>query len=205
MKRLITILTVAMTLGGNLFAQRNTQVTKTYKVDSFQSIELNAVGTIYLTQSDTYSLKIEGEEGEVNKLQIKQSNEKLTIQNQDSEKQFKKNKENMLTIHLTTPQLKSLDFNGVGKLELLNQWTLEQFKINFTGVGVLEIKKLKCQALDVNITGVGKGDVCVECEKLKASVDGIGGLTLSGKAKNASLSKSNFLGFLNTDKLKVEE
>ena len=205
MKRLITILTVAMALGSNLFAQSNAQVTKTYKVDSFQSIELNAVGTIYLTQSDTYSLKIEGAEGEVNKLQIKQSDGKLTIQNQDSEKQFKKNKENMLTIHLTTPQLKSLDFYGVGKLELLNQWTLEQFKINFTGVGVLEIKKLKCQTLDVNITGVGKGDVCVECEKLKASVDGIGGLTLSGKAKSASLSKSNFLGFLDTDKLKVEE
>ena len=36
------------------------KVSEVRKVDAFSSIEITSVGTIYFTQSDTYSFKIEG-------------------------------------------------------------------------------------------------------------------------------------------------
>ena len=42
------------------------QVSETRSVSSFHSIEVESVASVYFTQSDTYSLRIEGEKKWVN-------------------------------------------------------------------------------------------------------------------------------------------
>ena len=44
---------------------KDTKVSEVRKVDAFSSIEITSVGTIYFTQSDTYSFEIEGKEKHV--------------------------------------------------------------------------------------------------------------------------------------------
>ena len=55
------IIALILTFVGMLsvYAQ-DTKVSEVRKVDAFSSIEITSVGTIYFTQSDTYSFKIEG-------------------------------------------------------------------------------------------------------------------------------------------------
>ena len=80
---------------------------------------------------------------------------------------------------------------------------LDDVKITISGVGDLDIEELICQSLDVKIEGIGKGEVNVKCQKLKATVSGIGGLTLSGETAQASISKTG-LGYLDTEELKID-
>ena len=60
------IIALILTFVGMLsvYAQ-DTKVSEVRKVDAFSSIEITSVGTIYFTQSDTYSFKIEGKEKHV--------------------------------------------------------------------------------------------------------------------------------------------
>ena len=47
----------------------------------------------------------------------------------------------------------------------------------------------------------GSGELAVDCEHLDASIEGVGSLTLSGKAKSAQISKDG-IGSVSTRRLK---
>ena len=60
------------------------------------------------------------------------------------------------------------------------------------------------EVVQIDIDGVGKGNVNVYCDKLKARADGVSSLKLSGKAHSADI-KDGFLSKINDRRLKVEE
>lgn len=180
---------------------QNGKVTDVRKVDAFSSIEITSVATIYFTQSDTYSLKIEGKEKYVKVTTTVVKNNCLVIGFKEGDKQNRNIKDGV-TIFLSAPDLKSLEFSGVGNFNCNEPLKLDNVKFQIEGVGNLNVKDLICHNLKVGLEGVGKADIHVNCDYLSADIDGVGSVTLSGTAGKADISKGG-IGSVNTHNLKV--
>lgn len=180
---------------------QNSKVSEVRKVDAFSSIEITSVATIYFTQSDTYSLKIEGKEKYVKITSTVVKDDCLIIGFKGGDKQSRNLKEGV-TIYLSAPDLKEMEFTGVGNFNCEKPLKLDNVKFQVEGVGKLNVKDLTCKSLKVNLEGVGSADINVDCDYLSASLDGVGHVTLSGTAGKADISKSG-VGGVNTRNLKV--
>lgn len=96
----------------------------------------------------------------------------------------------------------SLDNEGVGsmhfksilanKIEITNEGvgsvtvdkvTGDDFSIDNEGVGKVSIGFFKGGKLDIDNEGVGKVSAKVDCHSVKAALEGVGGITLSGKTQ----------------------
>ncbi len=183
-------------------ADGDTKVSEVRKVEAFSSIDITSVGTIYFTQSDTYSLKIEGQEKYVKNTETTVKNGCLVIGFKDRENKGMRNQKNGVTIHLSAPDLKKVEFAGVGSFHCDTPLKVDEVKFDVEGVGKVNISDLTCRKLRVALQGVGSADIHVTCDYLSASLDGVGKVILSGSAGEANISKGG-IGSVNTKQLKV--
>lgn len=202
MKTSLFIFTIALTLGAlfsPLQAQSNKKVIRNEVVSGFSSISLQAVGDIFFTQSDDYSLRIEGPEEYVKRVTVAVKNGKLILgykqQNNDSKR---------LKYYISAPDLSHVNVEGVGSFRCEKKLKLRNLELNMEGVGSINIADLECKALRAHLEGVGKVNVHVNCVNLIASADGVGHMTLSGYAKTAKITKDG-IGGVNTRNLQVGE
>ena len=180
------IIALILTFVGMLsvYAQ-DTKVSEVRKVDAFSSIEITSVGTIYFTQSDTYSFKIEGKEKHVKNTETTVKDGCLLIGFKD-----RKNKS------------KKVEFTGVGEFNCEKPLKLDEVSFEVKGVGEVNVSDLTCDELKVALRGVGSADIHVVCDYLTARMSGVGDVTLSGTAGHADISKGG-IGGVNTCNLKV--
>lgn len=180
---------------------QNGKVSDVRKMDAFSSVEITSVATVYFTQSDTYSLKIEGKEKYVKAITTVVKNDCLVIGFKEDDKQNRNIKDGV-TIFLSAPDLKSMEFSGVGSFNCNEPLKLDNVKFQIEGVGKVNVKDLTCHNLKVELEGVGNADIHVNCDYLSADIDGVGGVTLSGTTRKADISKGG-IGSVNTRNLKV--
>ena len=180
---------------------KGNEVTEVRKVEAFSSIQVTAVASVYFTQGSAYSLKIQGKEKLVKKIKISVNNGLLSIDS-ERDKNGNINGNNGVDIYITAPDLKSVDFTGVGSFNCKAPLKLNDVKFSVEGVGKLKVDDLKCKSLNVDLQGVGKADIHVNCDRLSANVEGVGGIDLSGRAGTANISKSG-IGGVDTDNLKI--
>ncbi|MCI1647418.1 MAG: DUF2807 domain-containing protein [Bacteroides sp.] len=179
---------------------KDVRVSEKRKVENFSSIDITAVATIYFEQSDRCSFKIEGKEKGVKKTKSYVKNGVLTIEREkDSNGNLtvQNGKKDGVVIYLTAPDLKEVEFAGVGSFNSKSSLKLGDVKFEIEGVGKVNIVDLKCRTLKVEIEGVGKANIHVNCDYLKADVEGIGSMELSGSAGRADISKGG-IGRVNT-------
>lgn len=199
----ITLSCIFAVVAGSVYAAgdaKEVKVSEVRKVEPFSSIEVVSVATIYFTQSDTYSLKIEGKERLVKNTATTVRRGCLIIDFKDEEKA--KHVKEGVTIYLSAPDLKEMEFTGVGSFNCEKPLKLNDVKFQVAGVGKMNVEDLTCRSLDISLGGVGKADIHVVCDQLSASVDGVGRITLSGSARSADISKGG-VGSVNTRNLKV--
>ena len=179
------------------------RVSQTRTVEPFHAIDITAVGEIIFTQSDTYSLRIEGKEKLVNNTTTAVSGGTLAIGMKN--KKTSRGQNNGVTIYLTAPDLEGIEFKGVGSFRCSEALRLDgDLDIEIKGVGEVNIDDLHCRNLGLRLRGVGEAEVCVDCEHVEALMHGVGSVTLRGHARTADLHKSG-IGDLNTGGLEVEE
>ena len=199
----ITLSCIFAVVAGSVYAAgdaKEVEVSEVRKVEPFSSIEVVSVATIYFTQSDTYSLKIEGKERLVKNTATTVRRGCLIIDFKDEEKA--KHVKEGVTLYLSAPDLKEMEFTGVGSFNCEKPLKLNDVKFQVAGVGKMNVEDLTCRSLDISLEGVGKADIHVVCDQLSASVDGVGRITLSGSARSADISKGG-VGSVNTRNLKV--
>ena len=95
-------------------------------------------------------------------------------------------------------------FEGVGSFNCKSRLNLKNVKFDIQGVGSLNVADLHARNVKITLEGVGNGELTVDCDRLDASVEGVGSLTLSGKARSAHISKDG-IGSVSTRRLKVGE
>jgi len=158
---------------------------------------------VYFTQSNSYSLKIEGREEYVTTTTTEVKGDCLII-GFKNKKDGDNNRNKGVTIYLSAPDLKDVEFTGVGSFNCEGALKLNDVKFEIEGVGKVNVKDLTCKSLVVKMEGVGKADIHVDCDRLRASMEGVGSVTLSGRARQADISKGG-IGGVNTRNLKIGE
>lgn len=181
-------------------AANKDNVSEVRKVDSFSSIEITSAATIYFTQDDNCSLRIEGKEEFVNNTSTTVEGGCLVIDFR--EKEDKKMRENGVTLYLTAPDLKKVSFTGVGGFNCEEPLKLDEVLLRIGGVGEINIADLTCHKLKVKLEGVGEANIHVNCDYLSAGMSGVGSVKLSGTAGDADISKGG-IGSVNTKELVV--
>lgn len=179
------------------------KVSETRSVSAFHSIEVESVAEVYFTQSDTYSLRVEGEKKWVNQTKCTVKDGVLLITWAEKGKKTTKNV-NGLSIYISAPDLQKVIFEGVGSFNCKSSLSLKDVKFDIQGVGSLNVADLHARNVKITLEGVGNGELTVDCDRLDASVEGVGSLTLSGKARSAHISKDG-IGSVSTRRLKVGE
>ena len=198
------IIALALAFAGVICAWgQDNKVSEVRKVEAFSSIRITSVGTVYFTQSDSYSLQIEGREKYVKNTESTVKDGHLTI-GFKNKKDGNNNRNKGVTIYLTAPDLKNVEFSGVGSFNCNEALKLSDVKFEIEGVGKVNVEDLTCNSLVVKMEGVGKADIHVNCDRLRASMEGVGSVTLSGRAGQADISKGG-IGGVNTRNLKVGE
>lgn len=196
----IIALVLAAVCSVNAMAKDDTKVSEVRKVEAFSSIEVTSVATIYFTQNSTYSFKIEGLEKYVKTTTSEVKNGRLMIGFKDGDEN--RQRKNGITIYLSAPDLKEVEFTGVGSFNCDAPLKLEDVKFQVEGVGTVNVKDLTCRTLKVGLEGVGKANIHVNCDNLSANLDGVGHVTLSGSAGKTNISKGG-VGSVNTRDLKI--
>ncbi|EGF51246.1 GIN domain-containing protein [Bacteroides fluxus] len=185
----------------NVCAQ-DVKVSEVRKVDAFSSIEVTSVGTIHFTQSDTYSFKIEGKEKYVKNTETTVKDGRLLIGFKDKKNKRMRNQKDGVVIWISAPDLKKVEFTGVGEFKCEKPLKLDEVSFEVKGVGEVHVSDLTCNELKVALRGVGSADIHVACDYLSAKMSGVGDVTLSGTAGHADISKGG-IGGVNTDNLKI--
>lgn len=198
----IIALILAAIFSVNVMAKDKVEVSETRKVGNFYSVEITSVATVYFTQSNTCSLKIEGKEERVKETVTYVKDGKLIVDFKDKNNSGTKNRKDGVIIYLTAPDLKEVDFEGVGSFNCDTPLKLGDVKFKVEGVGKINVKDLICRNLSVSMEGVGKAEIHVNCEYLRANIDGVGSVKLSGAAGKADVSKSG-IGRVSTSDLKI--
>lgn len=199
----ITLSCLFAAITGTVYAASNEKsdnVSEVRKVTAFSSIEVTSVATIHFTQSNTYTFKIEGKEKYVKSTTSGVKDGCLVIGFKEGEEN--RQRKNGVTIYISAPDLKNVEFTGVGSFNCDTPLKLEDVKFQVEGVGTLNVKDLTCRSLKVGLEGVGKADIHVNCDNLSANLDGVGHVTLSGTAGKANITKGG-VGGVNTRDLKV--
>lgn len=180
------------------------KVSETRSVSAFHSIEVESVAGVYFTQSDTYSLRVEGEKKWVDLTKCTVKDGVLLITWAEKGKKKTTKNVNRLSIYISAPDLQEVTFEGVGSFNCKSRLNLKDVKFDIQGVGSLKVADLHARNVKIDLEGVGSGELTVDCDQLDASVEGVGSLTLSGKARSAHISKDG-IGSVSTRRLKVGE
>ncbi|WP_308772477.1 GIN domain-containing protein [uncultured Bacteroides sp.] len=180
------------------------KVSETRSVSAFHSIEVESVAGVYFTQSDTYSLRVEGEKKWVDLTKCTVKDGVLLITWAEKGKKKTTKNVNRLSIYISAPDLQEVTFEGVGSFNCKSRLNLKDVKFDIQGVGSLKVADLHARNVKVSLEGVGSGELTLDCDRLDASVEGVGSLTLSGKARSAHISKDG-IGSVSTRRLKVGE
>lgn len=94
-----------------------------------------------------------------------------------------------------------VDNEGVGSV-IINQLQSDDVDVDNEGVGKVTIGNFKGGKLAIDNEGVGKVSAHVDCQRINASLDGVGGITLSGVTREYQKSKDGVGSFHDSD-LKV--
>ncbi len=174
------------------------------RVEPFHNLSINTIGDIHFVQSSDYALRIEGTRELVKKHQTKVVNNTLSITIESKEKESNTKRIKGVDIYIYGPNLRKLALFGIGSFFCEDPLILQNADFNLDGVGDIEIKDLRCDKLDIDINGVGEGNINVRCNYLEADLNGIGSITLSGYAKQSRINK-NGVGSVNTKNLKTNK
>lgn len=145
-----------------------------FEVDDFTAIEASVVGNIEITQSNTTSVTAEGSEELLDQLDVQMNDGKLILKMEESLwKRFKRNS-NKLTIHIFTPTLTRVEFEGVGNIRILESFTTPELVISSTGVGNFTALGLNCDFVKIDSEGVGNTILGGKTDRLEIDSEGVG-------------------------------
>ena len=140
-------------IGQNSIQPSKERSTRDYQVKAFNKIDVSTVGDMVYTQSadGKYSLQISGPDNILDLIEVKVKNETLYL----SMKKSKVKNAKDLKITLSSPELNSINFTGVGNISIPQGLVTSNFNMYSKGVGEMKIKQLKCEQINVYCTGVG--------------------------------------------------
>lgn len=175
-------------------------VKETINLDKIHSIGLGIAANIYLTQSNTQKVVIEGQRNIIDNIKREVENGSWNIEFDQKARNYDE-----LNIYISLPSIKALAIGGAGNIKGQTAFNdLDDLKISIGGSGNIalsgdarevsigiggngkvNLSKLRTENCEVSIAGNGNCEVAVN-EKLDVSIAGMGKVRYSGNPKVSS-------------------
>lgn len=180
MKRFLTSMSVALLLFQGGYAQKEKQetiegngkiVTRDVPVTSFTSLQAGGIFQLRISQGNTESVKLEGDENLLSLIEVKNEGSKLII-NTDKLKNKNVNikSKKSMQVHVTYKKINQMELNMIGNVQSGTSLTFDN--------------------LDVKNSGVGNLDLTLTAKAINLTNKGVGNVTLNGTAQDATISNT---------------
>lgn len=179
--------------------------TETREVGGFDSIQLDGVGNLVITQGDSVALQIEAEDNILPYLESDVVGNTLRLGFHDNFWQRTLLPTEPITYSLVVTDLNALTFNGAGNLDM-NELATDELSITVNGASQVKINDLQADSLSIQINGTGNVSVAGEVTIQKISIDGAGTVSNSDLKSSQANITANGLGIATvwaTDQLDV--
>lgn len=189
MKNLQILFAVTFLFTSFTFVQGSNSL-KSIDVDKFRGIRVNGNYQVFLKQGSTQSVKIEGEEKEVNAMSTKVENGIWSIQNRSKNGKSQcnsysnsYNSKSPMKIYITMSDLDYISLSSSGKVSTENTFNVDN--------------------IDLKLTGSGKMRLSLNAKSIESSLCGSGKLALKGSAKHME-SRITGSGDIDAEDMSVE-
>ena len=167
-------------------SESDSDTSKTFTISDFSSLNVELVGEIIYEQSDSFYLNASGSSRLIEALDVSDKNGKLSIELKNKRK-FSGNKRKLI-IKVGSPQLQSINFQGVGKLNIRNHFKGDQLTITNKGVGEIMIDDCQVGSFKLTSQSVGNVEIKGTANEVFIEAEGIGNIDCSEfKAENAKV------------------
>jgi Putative auto-transporter adhesin, head GIN domain len=150
---------------------------------NFTGISIALAANLYLRQSDSFSVRVEGDAEILDRL-IVRLKDSTTLHFSTEQYRFLYKDFERIRIYISAPNFEYLSFSGFGK--------------------VISDNTLKGSKLTIRHNGAHNIDLTVDYASIDASMSGAGNITLEGKAQNCNF-EMNGTGTIDAYDLKVQE
>jgi hypothetical protein len=126
------------------------------QVSDFTGVELATVGSLYIELGDKEELRIKADDNLLRYFETQVRGETLEIKSRDKVTLIPSEP---IYFYLTVKELDTVALSGLGSVEFADDIEVEQLSVAISGGGNVEMKEIKADALQVNISGVGNMSV----------------------------------------------
>jgi len=149
---------------------------ETREIEGVSRILVSGVFNLFISQGDMESLRIEGDEDLVKKLEVRQRGDFLEL----SMKEEKVNIFNKkgLQVFLTIADLSELEFEGAGNIQSRGQLEVGDFQVIGKGVGNIELD-LDADEVEADLNFVGNMTIKGSADYFKLFNEGVGNIDAS--------------------------
>ncbi|MGA0557436.1 head GIN domain-containing protein [Larkinella sp. VNQ87] len=135
--------------------------TRTFNVSNFDRLDLGSAFTIHVNRGSSYKVTAAGRSSDLEDLEAKVVGGKLQIRYKDK-MGWNRNRQRV-TVNITMPDLKEIDFGGASRSDV---------------TGFRDLKEL-----GISISGASTSTIEVDAERVRINLSGASNVTLTGQAK----------------------
>lgn len=203
-KHIIILTIVSIFWSLSLYAQTTT---KERSVTPFKEVSSSSGIDVVYTISNNYSLKIEGELSDIDKIETSVKNSILTIKRKDGER-FSRNAN--ITTYISAPTLdrismsggadftaenitnpKDIQINASGGSDIeVSKITAKKAAFNISGGADVEIKNLTADLCNINTSGGSDTEITLTATTINVNASGGSDIEIKGKAKSINVNCS---------------
>jgi len=173
-------------------------------VTGFNKVAFAVAGEVYITIGESFKVTIEGDKDYISEIETKVSGGELVIK---TEKWFNTGSKKVI-VDITMPSLTGVDVSGSGKVVVNNALKGDDFEVNISGSGKVNLIDVQLKWVECDISG--SGSLLIEGEgsvgKLEIAISGSGsykGSSTKVGTFDAAISGSGSCDCFVTDMLKA--
>lgn len=143
------------------------------EVSHFDKIELSSVGTLYITQGEEETLKIEAEDNLLHHIESNVRGNTLVL-GFDSDKWTQVIQPTKpVKYYLTLKDISKIELSGAGRV-IAGQIETTELRITSSGAGDIQIEDITAEDLIVDLSGAGNCDIGGEVTTQRITISGAG-------------------------------
>lgn len=150
-------------------------ITKDIAVQSFSELKTSGVFSVYLTQGDVESVKIEADDNFQPLFEVKNEGSKLIVKMQDHIHFKTKKGSKGMKVYITFRKLKNLELSTVGNVSADKKLSFDDLSITNSSVGSINLN-LSAHSLNMNNESVGTVMLSGNADEAVINNNGVGSL-----------------------------
>jgi Putative auto-transporter adhesin, head GIN domain len=169
MKKLITLLFVALIGFGSSFAQSR----ETRSVGTFTKISFRVPGKLVLRQGSPQKVELEGDKETLSKIETEVKGDRLSIGNEERWNWGWSGNDKVM-VYITVKDISALSVSGSGDLITEGKITTNQLDLAVSGSGSLQTEVSASGEMEADVSGSGRIEVKGSCLSLNSNISGSG-------------------------------